>query len=337
MLTRLASGRISLLEMIVALLMSPRENALAISSLWQNPDTLAELRREAKMAKAKVGTGPVLEDQEEELPPVLTVDDVNVRPDENMFASLSSTPSSSNPTDEFTVITSTVSYEAQHRQLMSAIPLPSDDTTWGQMVPGCWSPTACQHRTLPPSSPQLDLLDLVPAEGSPSPRSIGEQDFTSRPPVKTSRLTLGAYIGSGRLYHAYRGTLTIVHVDDTIPTSTLPVVAKYANLDHFHTTVNREDPEHAWDYDKEEASEGVQNEVNILQYLFKRPAARKHVPHFHGLLNDTQGTGNMYWMILVDCGEAADLSDARIQYVQSYVQIRFEAHEIAQKICCRSL
>jgi hypothetical protein len=133
--------------------------------------------------------------------------------------------------------------------------------------------------------------------------------------MKSCHLELGAYIDSGRLYHAYRATLTTVYHHGETPSSTIPVVAKYVNLNEFAKPLKRKNQKPTGDYDRAEAHKAMLHEVNVLKQLFANSATRHIIPQFHGLLFDGEETTSRFWVLMEDCGRRANLADTQIQYV----------------------
>jgi hypothetical protein len=155
--------------------------------------------------------------------------------------------------------------------------LPSDDVKWCQLIEGCptpaeprdrndiLSPPSLSDQTLSFDVPDLTHLTLKEDTASPSAPTSSYHD----PSIKSSHLQLDTYIGSGRLYHAFRGSLTRHYDDHKISPSMLPVVAKYVALDDFEEEVDRtaNNGEHANDYDQDQVAAHFANEVDLLLYL----------------------------------------------------------------------
>jgi hypothetical protein len=247
----------------------------------------------------------------------------------------------------FTIKTSSVTHSERKypHSVSRPFTLPSDHVRWCQLIEGC--PLPASRRRDPPSPPssfgagRSELPDLTFEEdtdaGAPSSptSSLSEiqsqverkdgplvsnddnpiQDHTLS--IKTSHLVLDAHIGSGRLYHAFRATLTRVYHDDKLNPSTLRVVAKYVALDDFEEVVDRtaNDGEHANDYSQDQVATAFANEVDLLLYFKQFSGTKDIVPQLHGLCGADDEEKSRFWLILEDCGEPADLNDLSIRLV----------------------
>jgi hypothetical protein len=247
----------------------------------------------------------------------------------------------------FTVITSTVTYSTEYYEGLP-IPLPSDHVAWHQSLAGSWSPISRFSKTpssvstpMETSSEPPDLMhdqgthskcpastesiqsqiteaikpSPVPLDSNEEVRHLNHTQKSPHPSMKSCHLELGAYIDSGRLYHAYRATLTTVYHHDETPSSTIPVVAKYVNLNEFAKPLKRKNQKPTGDYDRAEAHKAMLHEVNVLKQLFANSATRHIIPQFHGLLFDGEETRSRFWVLTEDCGRRANLADTQIQYV----------------------
>jgi hypothetical protein len=203
--------------------------------------------------------------------------------------------------------------------------LPSDDVKWCQLIEGCPTPAEPRNRNDILSPPSLsdqnlsfdvpNLTHLTLKEDSANPSA--PKSSYHNPSIKSSHLQLDTYIGSGRLYHAFRGSLTRHYDDHKISPSMLPVVAKYVALDDFEEEVDRtaNNGEHANDYDQDQVAAHFANEVDLLLYLKKFPRSQEIVPQLHGLWSDSYDTQTRFGLILEDCGEPADLNNLSIRSV----------------------
>jgi hypothetical protein len=227
----------------------------------------------------------------------------------------------------FTIKTSLVinNVSKDYHSVSRPFTLPSDDVKWCQLIEGCPTPAEPRDRDdilSPPSQSDHDhsfdlpdLIHLTLKEDSANPSAPKSSYYY--PSIKSSYLHLDTYIGSGRLYHAFRGTLTRHYDDHKISPSMLPVVVKYVALDDFEEEVNRtaNNGEHANEYDQDQVAAHFANEVDLLLYLKKFPRSQEIVPRLHGLWSDSYDTQTRFWLILEDCGEPADLNNLSIRSV----------------------
>jgi hypothetical protein len=360
---------IPLLELFVALMISPAEREEDIVNLWTNPD-LDPLRPELSTVPELDGHGsaPEAAPGSEQLGTSLGENtDVTALGRTGATGDLSTggqtrgNPDSSaepantlshSPTTAalFTVNASAALYRDEDKDVRATILLPSNDIIWEQLVAGCWSSQEASRATVSASSPSSsagplsNVLELIPdnEEDTKDPTSPPMEYLPNEvktysptldrhelapwpvgPLIKKSHLDLGSYIDTGRLYHAYRGTLTTVYADDKLPETTIPVVAKYVDLGDFDDfDINLED--NAYDYNRKQAFKAILKEVNLLIRLFVHPASRYIIPQFYGLLQDTHETRCKFWVILEDCGSPADLDDPHVRFVQAIFQYELE-------------
>jgi hypothetical protein len=247
----------SALKTFVALQISPSEEAEEVNGLWKDPDIDAKPMRSGEHSPTSRSDGE--------------------------------------RSTWFTVKTPSASY-SQDRPPHADM-LPSDDMPWDQLAAGCWLPTDGLDKNLSPSltlsGSSSGLSDLISDQGSDiedfsSPPLLCTETYEDYrldivsmrldeerrlacecPPIKSSHLDIGPYIASGRLYRAYKGTLTTTYRDDDMPPLTIPVVAKYVDLATFPDVPGHDDKDDR--YTKNEARSSIVNRTSWLTCSISRP------------------------------------------------------------------